>query len=494
MNIWRINIFARLGIVLFISCSILLFSEIIVSLTTKLDTTAHLYHEFLVWLSCNVLFYLLLTAFLRKHILPPLHQIDNRLQLCLESNNNARKQNLDWPYILPSIHNGLDNIEAKIQQLANIETRYKSILDMQAELVFMVDENGFLTYYNRAFCIFMKITEHHKTSFINDDFTLDDTISLIINSCQEDVLNLARKNVTGHQFTGDIAINNKTHSINWIVKHTGDTKDEDYNGSFLFAGRDSTQEKVMMECNQKLENLATVGRLAISISHEINQPLSIISITSHNLTDMGKNGLLDAEMIKRKTVKIVQQVDRIDKIIKDLKAFNRGQASFKPFNLKSTITYITNNHLDSLTRHNIRLIPELTDKEITLNGPKTLFQQVLHNIVDNSTYELIKSKTEQPAIRIKSSWNQSSSEVILQLSDNGGGAPEEAMPYLLDPFFSTKPPGIGTGIGLALCFDVIQKMGGTLECRNTCDGFAVFITLPCVAEKAVGKPNTAPCP
>jgi len=482
MAILRRNLWFLLGILFFITAAFFLLGESVSSLIIKPEAENSLLYEFLISLSFNLLFCLLLVWYFRKHILRELFQIISKIQDSLGQQESAQSQPKTWRYILPTLYNGvdylIDQIETKTQLLAETESRYHSILDIQEELVFRVDENGFLTYYNRAFRTFMDMGIH-KHQFIDDDFILDDKVSMIIGSGDGDVLKRAQKNVHGHQFSGNFVMNDKTYQLNWIVKHIDATDHDSFRSSFLFVGRDVTQEKIMESRNRQLENLATVGHLAISISHEINQPLSIITMASRNLKDLDEDNLADSEVIQEKTTKIIHQVKRIDKIIRDLKVFSRGQASFKPFNLKTTIISCVNNQIDILSSHDILLTQEMADEEILINGPETLFQQVLHNIIDNAIYALTENNTEQPVIDIACWMKQESSEAMLRITDNGGGAPTEALQKLLQPFYSTKPPGEGSGIGLALCFDVIQKMGGTLEYGNVREGFEILIGIPC---------------
>ena len=105
-----------------------------------------------------------------------------------------------------------------------------------------------------------------------------------------------------------------------------------------------------------------------------------------------------------------------------------------------------------------------------------MLQQAILNLINNAIYALTEQDIENPFIRIQTKLHDDS--VRISISDNAGGAPEEIIHNVMQPFYSTKPVGKGSGIGLALCYDVVDKMEGTIDCSNGETGFKVTINLP----------------
>lgn len=270
------------------------------------------------------------------------------------------------------------------------------------------------------------------------------------------------------------------HYIDWVIKYASSENVNKSDGRYLFVGRDITNEYLVNKKNQRLEGLAAIGKIAHFISHEINQPVSTIRLANANLElllEQQCGGCHRNELIAPKIQKIGCQTERIEKIVANLKLFGRGQEAFKDFELCATLDSVFDGFESSgIDFLDIRL--ERTDHPVIVGGVEVLFQQVVQNIISNAIYAVDQKSADAPKILIVSEIKPHEKVVELRISDNGGGCPPEELNTLSDIFYTTKPLGEGSGIGLSLCLSVVEKMGGKLKLRNISGGMEVTMVLP----------------
>lgn len=208
------------------------------------------------------------------------------------------------------------------------------------------------------------------------------------------------------------------------------------------------------------EKLASIGRLGAGIVHEINNPLNYVKSAVYLLKKKGKTLPPEmAESFNSITADIGEGIDRVAAIVSDLRTFahpeNRGS---RPIDLYQT------------SRKALRLLAkELSDRDVTLvdeippgiiaQGDENHLIQILLNLVQNSMDAL--AGRPQPAILVKAVETENGVDLIVR--DNGSGIPKENLSKIFDPFFTTKQIGQGMGLGLSICFRLIQQMGGEVR-------------------------------
>ncbi|MBN2089080.1 PAS domain S-box protein [candidate division KSB1 bacterium] len=244
----------------------------------------------------------------------------------------------------------------------------------------------------------------------------------------------------------------------------------EYIGSSVIT-RDIT-EKINLE-NQILqsEKLAAVGKLAAGIAHDVGNPLnSIISITQL-LYDKS-----DVFWQRQKLKLIYEQVERINRTVGQLVDFSR------PANFVVTKQKINSIILDAVRivkyDHRLRYIP--IETKLQKNLPELMlsydqFLQVLINLFLNSG-DALENK-ENPKIEVISS--RIEDKIEIQIRDNGCGIPSENIKQLFTPFFSTKSPGKGTGLGLWISYQMIKQFSGEISVQSIPGTETIFcITFP----------------
>lgn len=229
------------------------------------------------------------------------------------------------------------------------------------------------------------------------------------------------------------------------------------------------------------EKLASIGRLSAGIVHEINNPLNYVKSAIYLLKKKGKT--LPPEMadtVNRIAADIGEGIDRVAAIVSDLRTFahpeNRGS---RPIDLHET------------SRKALRLLAkEIGDRQVTLideipqgiiaQGDENYLIQILINFIQNA----LDALAGRPEATILLKARETPTGVDLIVRDNGTGIPKENLSKIYDPFFTTKQVGQGMGLGLSICYRMIQSMGGEVSIDTATDSHTQF-TL------SLKKPETA---
>ena len=390
----------------------------------------------------------------------------------------------------------LDQSNAYQKLLTESELSYSTILDTQNEFVLKLGEDGFVNYSNRAFAnFFSSSTSSPETdSHINDDpFIENFTLSAVVLQVIDDVrstMEIAKLTLQDQFVESTVVINNKQYFIGWQIKYIASNVSVSIAGldaQYLLVGRDDTKTKTIEQRNRQIESLATVGRVASTISHEINQPLSVIQLLANNLLDMCQHDQINLFAIEQKLEKIMSQTERADKIISELKAFNSNtqRSTYSAdFDIYVLMSIIYEEQKPLAQKQCIELYycsPTNTSGEyIAVYGSETMFGQALHNMINNSIFALNELNHDKKSKIIIIKCGHENNNFYISILDNGPGVEKDLLEKIATPFFSTKPPELGSGIGLALSYDIIYKMGGTLTfCNRSTGGFQVDIVLPC---------------
>jgi len=224
------------------------------------------------------------------------------------------------------------------------------------------------------------------------------------------------------------------------------------------------------------EKLASLGKLAAGIAHEINNPLGGILIYSHLLLEDTSKKSPHYENLK----KIVKETSRCKDIVRGLLEFARPK--------EPEMTLININ--DAVDRSLAIVEGQTIFQNITLDKtyasdlPKIVadesqLQQVFMNIIINAA-EAMDGKGK---LSLRTSMNTDRTHIEIKISDTGHGIKEEDKKRLFEPFFSTKEVGKGTGLGLAISYSIIQKHQGTIEVESQeGKGSAFIVKLPIMKE------------
>lgn len=243
------------------------------------------------------------------------------------------------------------------------------------------------------------------------------------------------------------------------------------NSSLYVREREARQE---LEHAQQLlivtEKMAALGKLSASIAHEVNNPLGIIS----NYLQILSNRKLPDDVYANYIKILKEEVKRIAGIVRQLLDFYRPQQEeIDQVDLKRVIAESLALLSNQLSNSDIDVNLDLPNKLPIIPGSPEKLKQVFLNLLMNSRDFMPNGGQIDITAKIIED------NMAIEISDNGPGIPREIISKIFEPFFTTKPGREGTGLGLSVCYGIIQWHQGSIAVRNNISGGATFIiTLP----------------
>jgi len=220
--------------------------------------------------------------------------------------------------------------------------------------------------------------------------------------------------------------------------------------------------------------LATVGRLAAGAAHEINNPLTIISLNVQILNRLLNKNKENHEIMERLQI-LQDQEERISKIIQDLMGFARpAQPQFSQSSVSEVIAKVLSVIVDRVAMTKIQVkncIP--TDLPPVMVDPLQI-EQVFMNLLINA----VQAMPDGGIITLSAALTEGGS-VEIKVADTGSGISRKNLAKIFDPFFTTKKEGEGTGLGLAVCHSIVEHNGGSMRVKSEVGKGSVFtVNLP----------------
>lgn len=221
--------------------------------------------------------------------------------------------------------------------------------------------------------------------------------------------------------------------------------------------------------------LAALGEMSAAVSHELNQPLAAMK------TYLAGAALLLRRNRPEEALASFQRIDdligRMGAITRQLKSYARkGGEQFSPVNMGDALNSALSMMEPQLRQRSIRITRAIPDRPVKIMADRVRLEQVLINLLRNAVDAT--STVSSPAIDVILSAGETAT---LTVRDNGTGI--ENLDDLFEPFYTTKQPGDGVGLGLAISSGIVNDLGGRLTARNAEGGGAVFeIQLPILNE------------
>jgi C4-dicarboxylate-specific signal transduction histidine kinase len=240
------------------------------------------------------------------------------------------------------------------------------------------------------------------------------------------------------------------------------------------ARRESLEKLAVAERQRaQTEKLATVGRLAAGVVHEINNPLAFVRSNLEFLrTEVLRHSLPEAAHAELSEVfdETRQGVERILQIVSDLRSYSHMDmeepAECALADVVTDAARLAGVRLKNVARLTVALPPELPG----VFAIRRRLAQVVLNLLVNAGDALEEARVRGGEVRVTGV--AEGARVALLVEDNGPGFPSEVMPRLFESFFTTKGPDKGTGLGLALSRELVERFGGTLVAENRPEGGA----------------------
>ena len=237
-------------------------------------------------------------------------------------------------------------------------------------------------------------------------------------------------------------------------------------------------EQIQNELRQH-SKLASMGTLLATVCHEMSTPLTIISSSVNTLkSDQPDKKNRAIERIKVSTAQLHYLVTQI-------KSTSRAQNPkiTASTDVKNTLKIITEFYEEKVSEKNIDLAVEISPDVTTIPIDQPQFFSILQNLINNSMDSLSDISKKHRSIKIECFCSNQNSSTVIKISDNGLGMKKETLDHLFQPFFTTKAPGHGTGLGMMIVRRALDAIQGDIKVSSTPEsGTTIELKFPKINE------------
>jgi len=280
-----------------------------------------------------------------------------------------------------------------------------------------------------------------------------------------------------HLYKQSYELDGKKRTVNLHKSLIGqNSENRTSSGGTLILLEDITETEILEAGLTHSERLASIGRLAAGVAHEIGNPITGIACLAQNIRDEYQD-----EELRQMAKQIVEQTERTSRIVQSLVNFahagtpastdTSGIVAIRDC-IDEAITLISLDKKGKSMRYQVECEPE-----IIMQGDFQRMLQVLLNLINNSR------DASQPDSTIRINCMKAGRQVSITVDDNGIGIPAAVRDRIFDPFFTTKEAGEGTGLGLSLVYSIVEDLHGNIDIisptgRETSRGTRVILTFP----------------
>lgn len=344
-------------------------------------------------------------------------------------------------------------IDERTSLLQRSEEKYRSLVESAEDFIYTLSRKGNLVSMNSFTAAFF--------GGYPDDFkgkNIDIFFSEKASREHEVILDLVYRH--GKSIRKEFYIETENNEL-WLNINFMPIREESGKVStVLCIARDVTREKNIKLQMINAEKLASIGTLASGIAHEVNNPLGVILGFTDDLIRKSEKGTRiydDLKIIERQGMHCKQVVENL------LRFARFGENRDVKADINNQIKDILKIVAHTLEMENIELSSDLDGKIPMVKGDPGEFQQVLLNLINNSTYAMNGGGT----LKVTSRFDPKENRALIEIRDTGIGISVEDMDRIFEPFYTTKPEGEGTGLGLAIVYGIVTKYGGSIECHST---------------------------
>ena len=321
---------------------------------------------------------------------------------------------------------------------------------------------------------------------------------------------------SGKEWHGELMNKKKDGSFYWALASIAPVIDKSGQIiNYIGIQRDITEVRRHESRLNAVQKMEAIGRLAAGISHDFKNVLATISLN----VDYIEANLNELDPLREETLEIRKGVNMATSTIQQLLAFS-GSSEIKDYSIIYIDTIIDKllTWIQRLVGSNIEIIKEILCDNPIILGNKTSAEQMLINLLINakdamplggkisiSIIEIISIDGllyyRNEPIYCESLNNELILEIIdnksyylMQITDNGSGIPKDILPFIFEPYYTTKAPGKGTGLGLSTVYSIIKRFGGSIYVTSKTDVGTCFRILLPKYEEEISEENQDPNP
>ncbi|RLF53143.1 MAG: hypothetical protein DRN37_11970 [Thermoplasmata archaeon] len=256
------------------------------------------------------------------------------------------------------------------------------------------------------------------------------------------------------------------HGVHCFLTLTNLTNEAGEKTGTIGICRDITVSEKLREDLIRIDRLAEIGRIAADIVHELNNPIAVIG----EIAGWAGTVVADAKGLSREDREeldmainnIGEQTKRCRNITVQLLTFARDSTpSSSECNLREVLEKTIGFLNPELKHGKIEIVFDIESSPCVVQSDPRMLEQVFVNLLSNAIYALKEKGAKDGRIELRCS--RSESYVTIMISDNGPGIAEEDQEKIFSLFYTTKPPGKGTGLGLPICQNIIRNLGGEID-------------------------------
>jgi signal transduction histidine kinase len=231
------------------------------------------------------------------------------------------------------------------------------------------------------------------------------------------------------------------------------------------------------------EKLSAIGQMSAGLAHELNSPIAGLLLLVKQYRERARE---DSEEYRHLTL-MYNACEHMARVVKDFCAFSRRtQGEYADVNLIEVIESTLNLASSQFKQKNIQVIKKYAEKFPEIRGNRTELQQVILNIIKNST----DSMDENGILVIETAISNDGRNVTMKFTDNGSGISKEDLGRIFDPFYTTKAYGEGMGMGLSISYGIVNNHGGKISAESELSkGTKITVSLPAIGSGDGGKGN-----
>jgi signal transduction histidine kinase len=272
----------------------------------------------------------------------------------------------------------------------------------------------------------------------------------------------------------------------------------------ILVGHDETARHQVQRVIVQSAKMVMLGEMTTGMAHELSQPLNVVRMAAQNaLAEIdpadggsaepdGFEPMTEAEFhrfVAGKFTRIVAQVDRAADVISRMRIFGRASdAPAATFDVRSACSSALALIAPRIRSMGIAVREDLGDQALAMVGQRGLLEQVIVNLLMNARDALKDSARADKWIEVIAR-PAPDGHITVDVADNGPGVPVAIRDRIFEPFFTAKPTGQGTGLGLALSFGIVRDAGGLLSLLPGESGATFRIDLPAASGATTARPS-----